>query len=84
VRVGEYNRYAIDSKEVTMAIEKVITHENYSDLTVVDDIALIKTSKSIVFNEFVKPICLPRAKMRLSVNADVEIAGWGVTDPGRY
>ncbi|KAK2150171.1 hypothetical protein LSH36_419g00023 [Paralvinella palmiformis] len=80
VRVGEYNRLVTDADELTLKIDKVIKHADYSDMTSANDIALIKTSKKIVFNEYVKPICLPGANTQLSINSDVEIAGWGVTE----
>ena len=84
VRVGEYNRFATETNEQTMTIDKAIPHEDYSSQTSANDIALIKTTRPIVFNDYVKPICLPGANTRLAENSDVEIAGWGVTEEGLY
>jgi len=49
------------SKEnyVSRTAVKVIPHPNFDDESFLNDIALLKLSEPVTFNEFLSPICLP-------------------------
>uniref|UniRef100_A0A1L8DQG0 CLIP domain-containing serine protease n=2 Tax=Nyssomyia neivai TaxID=330878 RepID=A0A1L8DQG0_9DIPT len=50
------------------------------------DIALLRLSQTVQFNDFIKPICLPTAPhLRSSdfVGKPMDVAGWGRTELGR-
>lgn len=42
-----------------ISVAEKIVHEGYDSLNSMNDIALLKLASSVVFNEFVRPICLP-------------------------
>ncbi|CAH2257134.1 jg11965 [Pararge aegeria aegeria] len=67
-------------------VEEVIAHEDYvpDDEHQLNDIALLRLSDNVTFNDFVKPICLPtnaslRATEKWLWNQSLEVAGWGET-----
>lgn len=93
VRLGEWN---VTSKNdcshgecsptpLDVPIEEIIAHESYdpSDGHQQNDIALLRLSQDIKFNDFVKPICLPYTKELRSNSFNdytMEVAGWGKTE----
>lgn len=63
-------------------------HENYNFLTLENDIALVKTSQIIIFNDFVQPICLNGNSTLFNHEVSTSnpegqtnlyVAGWGWT-----
>ncbi|KAJ8673114.1 hypothetical protein QAD02_004376 [Eretmocerus hayati] len=90
VRLGEHNvetdpdcaaSFCADPyKDYT--ISHTLVHEYYSDRTVVNDIALIRVRRRIVFTKYIRPICLLRGKLLQKDFEDYNaiVAGWGVCD----
>ncbi|XP_055697809.1 CLIP domain-containing serine protease B9-like [Phlebotomus papatasi] len=61
-------------------IEEVISHEDYSPLNYQNDIALIRLTGNVVYNEFAFPICLPEPDFPGTPDGnEVTVAGWGLT-----
>ncbi|XP_065300552.1 anionic trypsin-2-like [Dermacentor albipictus] len=56
----------------------VIPHPRFSMDTVANDIGLVKLTKPLQFDKFVKPICLPMTRLQL-VHKKAFAAGWGKT-----
>ena len=61
-------------------MERWFSHEKYvhANGKVANDIAILKLSKKVTFNEHVKPICLPAAAAFLD-GSHGYVAGWGKT-----
>lgn len=59
------------------AVEKFISHQDYNPKLVINDIALIKLKRDIVFSATVKPIAL--SQTFIEAEADLIAAGWGIT-----
>jgi len=61
-------------------IKKFILHP-YTDNEKVNDIALVKTKEKIVFNQAVRPICLPFKYTNKDFSGKgVTLLGWGLTE----
>ncbi|XP_020957057.1 transmembrane protease serine 11B [Sus scrofa] len=58
-------------------VQNIIFHENYTKAGVHDDIALVQLAEDVSFTKYVRKICLPEAKMKLSENDSVVVTGWG-------
>lgn len=41
------------------------------------DIALVQLTEEVSFTKYVRKICLPEAKMKLSENDSAIVTGWG-------
>lgn len=93
VRLGEWNTTSkVDCVEndcsgppQDVPVERIIAHEDYDpqDIDQQNDIALLRLAHHVVFNDFVKPICLPTSSeiQRDSLQGyDMEVAGWGKTE----
>ncbi|XP_037026331.1 CLIP domain-containing serine protease 2-like isoform X2 [Bradysia coprophila] len=85
VHLGKYSSNAhencVDDEcvhpTVTVGIDDVIIHENYTATTKFNDIALIRLSTIVYYTDFIKPICLPSTVGLIPNDATREISGWG-------
>ncbi|XP_074645397.1 chymotrypsinogen 2-like [Tubulanus polymorphus] len=81
VVVGDTNVYEDDGPEVTHELQAIFMHPWYdgrkSDSP--HDIVLLKLKKPIVFNDYVKPICLPQQNDDFTNWPDCWVTGWGET-----
>ncbi|KAI3383959.1 hypothetical protein SNEBB_006868 [Seison nebaliae] len=73
-----------DEGEFQLGITGVFNHPNYNSTSyqILHDIALIRLNESIVFSEYVQPVCV--GTYRPQVNDTVYLAGWGeyISDEG--
>jgi secreted trypsin-like serine protease len=62
-----------------VSAEEIIIHENWNPKSISynDDIALIRLSSSVTFDEFIQPICLMTNDQVVS---NGKVAGWGSVD----
>ncbi|XP_076234951.1 ovochymase [Calliopsis andreniformis] len=64
-------------------IENVLPHEEYSQETVRNDIALIRLDRDMNFRpKNIKPICLPVEPAYRMFGKKVTVTGWGMTERG--
>lgn len=93
VRLGEWDTSAaidcVDSEcappVVNVPVEQLIPHESYNPDSKQQehDIALVRLSQTVAFNDFVRPICLPlgnRLRQTVYDNVALTVAGWGKTE----
>ena len=67
----------VNKPYMTWKVQNIIVHENFSSPGVHDDIALVQLAEEVSFTKYVRKICLPEAKMKLSANDSVVVTGWG-------
>lgn len=80
VRLGSINLIENDDHTRIVPIEKIYNHPGYNKVSKYNDIALMRLTHTIYFNEFVRPACV-------NVHNDLEwstaiATGFGVTSPG--
>ena len=82
VRVGHSDQFSPEIKSAT--IEKKMIHSGYGRNKefkyFINDIALLKLSQPLKFDETLAPICLPSADT--ITKDDLTLAGWGLTEGG--
>uniref|UniRef100_A0AB38ZEU1 Venom S1 protease 41 n=1 Tax=Oncocephalus sp. TaxID=2944721 RepID=A0AB38ZEU1_9HEMI len=57
-------------------VRRIIEHQNFNRVTLVNDIAVLVLAEKVTFNQFIGPICLPTEKKDLD-HKYVRIIGWG-------
>lgn len=95
VRLGEFNiltnpdcddslinESTCNEPHIDMAVEETVVHEKYLPLSFNqhNDIALIRMSGKVSFNEFIKPICLEPDDSESLIGHSVIVAGFGRTE----
>ncbi|XP_054092115.1 serine protease 7 [Zeugodacus cucurbitae] len=86
-----YNKYAHSAPSQRFDIEGVIVHDHYgydqqSNIHEHNDIALIRLDKSVEFNNYIQPVCLPIPTLQKELTEGVvlTVAGWGHTGLSRH
>lgn len=77
------------SKRQVYGIEERIVHENYDPESKhqLYDIALLRLNKTVIYSEWIQPICLPYSTemIELDLNGrDLELVGWGKTESRNF
>lgn len=85
VAIGDHDQYSTDDDitDVTkdVDVDEIIIPENYDILGVEYDIALLKLSEPLSFeNKAVRPVCLPCNANNMYTGMTATAAGWGMTD----
>jgi len=87
ITVGDHDIEDLDKKNEnqdfsyrkTYRIMKVLSHRHWNKRSRYNDIALLKTSSPINFNDGVKPICLPDNDVCINDHTACVVTGWGKT-----
>lgn len=78
--VGKHHLDYPDDTESAHHVQEIILHPGFQNGSMKNDIALIKLQEPIVFNDYVKPICVPPTRRRVvAVNSYCYTTGWGDT-----
>ncbi|KAL4240966.1 Transmembrane protease serine 2 [Mactra antiquata] len=77
LRAGQPRRDTYSKYEQELHPVELILHENYAAATVDNDIALVKLDKPIIFNDHVRPACLPTSDEKLRTGTRCTVYGWG-------
>ncbi|XP_050681638.1 trypsin-3-like [Leptidea sinapis] len=78
LRAGSSNR----KNGTIIEIAEVTPFPDYDDPAFDKDVAVMKTAKPIVFNEYIQPIALPPAGRPMKANSIFKVSGWGRTKQG--
>ncbi len=85
VILGEHNRAQSDGMEQFLTVTEVIVHEEFSDWSNNNDLALLKLNRPATLNARVKPIGLqmsPAQDMLVTAGQMSIVTGWGSTGEG--
>lgn len=82
VLAGEHDFSVNSGNEQLIAASQLIEHEHYDGQTFTNDIALIKVSAPLVFNDFVQTISMPAQMELVSAGTNCTTTGWGTTTEG--
>uniref|UniRef100_A0A8C5SJB7 Peptidase S1 domain-containing protein n=1 Tax=Laticauda laticaudata TaxID=8630 RepID=A0A8C5SJB7_LATLA len=77
--IGLHNLNEDNSHTIKRRIKAINIHPNYMADTHDNDIALIILVRSIKFNDYVHPICLPTTNLLKNQQYPCYISGWGKT-----
>ncbi|XP_063952226.1 uncharacterized protein LOC129256030 [Lytechinus pictus] len=81
IQLGDYDRLMPETHQRAYDVAEIVVHEGFNSQVQLDhDIALIKLSERIEFNNYVRPICFPTTKLAksyLKSGSYGSVAGWG-------
>merc|ERR1719309_1391451 len=84
VALGEHNiRQDVENHKVQgIQVAEVIKRPDYNTNSIDNDIALLKLSSDVEFNDNVVPACLPTDRSQQYTNWEAMVSGWGTTSEG--
>ncbi|KAM3926881.1 ovochymase-1 [Leptodactylus fuscus] len=85
LRAGIHDRLLNESSRQDRMVHSIAAHEMYSPITNDYDIALIRLAEELTFNDFVRPVCLPKMEDPLESTSLCVVTGWGnIEEDGEY
>uniref|UniRef100_A0A3B3ZUI5 Peptidase S1 domain-containing protein n=1 Tax=Periophthalmus magnuspinnatus TaxID=409849 RepID=A0A3B3ZUI5_9GOBI len=69
--------------EVTRTVTRIICHPSYDEDTNDNDICLLKLSRSVSFDSYIRPVCLAGTGNAPSAGTNVWVTGWGTINSGQ-
>ncbi|CAF0846997.1 unnamed protein product [Rotaria sordida] len=78
---GIHDRYSVEHSRVKRTIKQIVVYPSYNGKLTrwVHDIALLQLSNSLIFNPFVRSICLSSISNFIQIGDRTLVTGWGDT-----
>lgn len=67
---------------VSRSIVEVIYHPNYNPISYDNDVALVRLSSPVPFNDFIRPVCLAANGSTFFTGIESWVTGWGKIGEG--
>ncbi|XP_067320027.1 transmembrane protease serine 12-like [Anolis sagrei] len=77
--IGLHHLYKDDSYTVKHQVKDILIHSDFELATNNNDVALIILTKSVKYNAYIQPVCLPKTSPVLTDETPCYISGWGNT-----
>ncbi|XP_045899484.1 prostasin-like [Micropterus dolomieu] len=77
VYLGRDTQDLPNSNEVSRTVTQVITHPNYDVPSHNNDIALLRLSSPVTFNDYITPVCLAADGSAFDAGTTCWVTGWG-------
>uniref|UniRef100_A0ACB8EBN6 Uncharacterized protein n=1 Tax=Sphaerodactylus townsendi TaxID=933632 RepID=A0ACB8EBN6_9SAUR len=71
------------SRNITLPISTIFLHEDFDEITLAHNIALLKTASPLEFSETTQPICFPHQDFPETALKNCMVAGWLNPHTGR-
>ncbi|XP_056373760.1 ovochymase-1 isoform X2 [Hyla sarda] len=82
VHAGIHDQLLNESSRQDRRVHIMALHEMYSPITNDYDVALLRLAEELIFNDFVRPVCLPSVEEPLEQTSLCVVTGWGSTGEG--
>ncbi|XP_051522636.1 uncharacterized protein LOC127422868 [Myxocyprinus asiaticus] len=82
VHFGQQTQERINTSEVSRSVQLIIKHPNYNHSTNDNDIALLKLNSSVIFTDYIRPVCLAADNSVFHSGTESWITGWGDNGKG--
>ena len=84
VKIGDFSKNSdIETiPQQNIPVAQIIERDDYDESRTNNDIALLRLSTDVVFNDNVVPACLPTDPNQLYVDQQAVVSGWGTTSFG--
>lgn len=70
VRAGLLRRKSYSAMVQTVRVSRIVVHDSYNRIDMQNDLSLMKLEKPLLFNKWVRPICLPGPERSAKKNGD--------------
>ncbi|XP_067314563.1 trypsin-like [Pseudorasbora parva] len=82
VYLGRRIQQGVNANEISRNVVKIIVHPSYDSNTHDNDIALLRLSSAVTFNDYIRPVCLAALNSSFPSGTSSWITGWGDVQSG--
>ncbi|XP_058636259.1 serine protease svh-1-like [Onychostoma macrolepis] len=82
VYLGRRTQEGVNTHEISRNVRTIIVHPSYDSNTNNNDIALLRLSSTVTFNDYIRPVCLAAQSSVFSSGTSSWITGWGDVQSG--
>jgi secreted trypsin-like serine protease len=80
---SNYNLGTNDDGQVTLQVAQIVRHPNYNANSMTNDLALMRLSSAVTFNNHIQAVCMPtNCDDHKVAGKNVIVTGWGTTSSG--
>ncbi|XP_073688769.1 chymotrypsinogen B-like [Garra rufa] len=79
---GRQSQSGSNPDETLRTSSQIINHPNYNNPKHDNDIALVQLSSSVIFSDYIRPVCLAAAGSKFAGGTESWVTGWGSLQPG--
>lgn len=76
--IGLHHLFRHKTHTIKRRVQAIKIHYFYDSTRFENDIAVFHLSKSITFNSYVQPVCLPNFTLALTSDMKCFVSGWGM------
>ena len=78
--LGSIHRNLADPNRKIVAVRTVTPHTGYVAYYLGNDMAILTLTEDVVFNDYIRPVCLPDVDEMFPLTSLCYSSGWGLTD----
>uniref|UniRef100_A0A672PY22 Peptidase S1 domain-containing protein n=1 Tax=Sinocyclocheilus grahami TaxID=75366 RepID=A0A672PY22_SINGR len=82
VYLGRRTQQGVNTNEISRNVRTIIVHSSYNSNTNNNDIALLRLSSTVTFNNYIRPVCLAAQNSVFPSGTSSWITGWGDVQSG--
>ncbi|KAL1272662.1 hypothetical protein QQF64_028524 [Cirrhinus molitorella] len=82
VYLGKRTQQGVNTYEISRNVISIIVHPSYDPVTSDNDIALLRLSSAVTFNDYIRPVCLAAQGSVFPAGTSSWITGWGDIQSG--
>ncbi len=82
VYLGRRTQQGVNANEISRNVRTIIVHPSYDSNTNNNDIALLRLSSTVTFNNYIRPVCLAAQSSVFISDTSSWITGWGDVQAG--
>uniref|UniRef100_A0A8C1LB15 Uncharacterized protein n=1 Tax=Cyprinus carpio TaxID=7962 RepID=A0A8C1LB15_CYPCA len=82
VYLGRRTQEGVNTNEISRNVRTIIVHPSYNSNTNDNDIALLRLSSTVTFNNYIRPVCLAAQNSAFISGTSSWITGWGDVQAG--
>ncbi|XP_016371391.1 serine protease 27-like [Sinocyclocheilus rhinocerous] len=82
VYLGRRTQQGVNANEISRNVTTIIVHPSYDRTTNNNDIAVLRLSARVTFNDYIRPVCLAAQSSIFIFGTSSWITGWGSVQSG--